>query len=324
MCHQGIRPSYLFPSHFRTKDPPGFGWSLLRAEFGNPRFLGVSPATFLCGTTSEWVCPHEAVSMCECVWLLYPEAGRWGCWAGPGEPRKASSGTISPSSSPALMSGPHGTSVARRAGGHVYLAPWGPGHMPRPTRAPLPLLSPEPPRFIKEPKDQIGVSGGVASFVCQATGDPKPRVTWNKKGKKVNSQRFEVSGWEGRGHSPGPAPPPDPTPTMGNIPTWSWLPLHRDPSLLPPPPWQVQGDTCSVRALPGSLVLPPLCCVASSNALPLWTFISQKGICNPVPMFIVRHTRFHILHACPQTYMRVSRTHVHTIPFACTDPVFCL
>lgn len=58
---------------------------------------------------------------------------------------------------------------------------------------PLPSLSPEPPRFIKEPKDQIGVSGGVASFVCQATGDPKPRVTWNKKGKKVNSQRFEVS-----------------------------------------------------------------------------------------------------------------------------------
>ena len=52
---------------------------------------------------------------------------------------------------------------------------------------------PEPPRFIREPKDQIGVSGGVASFVCQATGDPKPRVTWNKKGKKVNSQRFEVS-----------------------------------------------------------------------------------------------------------------------------------
>ncbi|KAG8519074.1 Receptor-type tyrosine-protein phosphatase S [Galemys pyrenaicus] len=50
----------------------------------------------------------------------------------------------------------------------------------------------QPPRFIKEPKDQIGVSGGVASFVCQAAGDPKPRVTWNKKGKKVNSQRFET------------------------------------------------------------------------------------------------------------------------------------
>ncbi|XP_013919277.1 PREDICTED: receptor-type tyrosine-protein phosphatase S-like [Thamnophis sirtalis] len=49
-----------------------------------------------------------------------------------------------------------------------------------------------PPQFIKHPVDQIGVSGGVASFVCQAMGDPKPRVTWNKKGKKVNSQRFET------------------------------------------------------------------------------------------------------------------------------------
>ncbi|EPY86326.1 receptor-type tyrosine-protein phosphatase S isoform 2 [Camelus ferus] len=55
----------------------------------------------------------------------------------------------------------------------------------------------EPPRFIKEPKDQIGVSGGVASFVCQATGDPRPRVTWNKKGKKVNSQRFETIEFDG-------------------------------------------------------------------------------------------------------------------------------
>uniref|UniRef100_A0A8D0GZE0 Receptor-type tyrosine-protein phosphatase S n=1 Tax=Sphenodon punctatus TaxID=8508 RepID=A0A8D0GZE0_SPHPU len=54
----------------------------------------------------------------------------------------------------------------------------------------LPCFS--PPEFIKKPVDQIGVSGGVASFVCQATGDPKPRVTWNKKGKKVNSQRFET------------------------------------------------------------------------------------------------------------------------------------
>lgn len=50
-----------------------------------------------------------------------------------------------------------------------------------------------PPRFTKVPIDQIGVSGGVVSFVCQASGDPKPRVSWNKKGKKVNSQRIEVS-----------------------------------------------------------------------------------------------------------------------------------
>lgn len=49
-----------------------------------------------------------------------------------------------------------------------------------------------PPKFTKTPTDQIGVSGGVASFVCQATGSPKPVVYWNKKGKKVNSQRIEV------------------------------------------------------------------------------------------------------------------------------------
>uniref|UniRef100_A0A3B4AB25 protein-tyrosine-phosphatase n=1 Tax=Periophthalmus magnuspinnatus TaxID=409849 RepID=A0A3B4AB25_9GOBI len=53
-------------------------------------------------------------------------------------------------------------------------------------------LSSAPPRFTKVPVDQIGVSGGVVSFVCQATGDPKPRVSWNKKGKKVNSQRIET------------------------------------------------------------------------------------------------------------------------------------
>ncbi|XP_029561450.1 receptor-type tyrosine-protein phosphatase S isoform X3 [Salmo trutta] len=48
------------------------------------------------------------------------------------------------------------------------------------------------PKFTKIPRDQIGVSGGVASFVCQASGDPKPMVNWNKKGKKVNSQRIET------------------------------------------------------------------------------------------------------------------------------------
>uniref|UniRef100_A0A8D0CGI7 protein-tyrosine-phosphatase n=1 Tax=Scleropages formosus TaxID=113540 RepID=A0A8D0CGI7_SCLFO len=54
------------------------------------------------------------------------------------------------------------------------------------------LFVESPPRFTKVPVDQIGVSGGVVSFVCQATGDPKPRVSWNKKGKKVNSQRIET------------------------------------------------------------------------------------------------------------------------------------
>lgn len=57
---------------------------------------------------------------------------------------------------------------------------------------PLSSLLSAPPKFTKVPTDQIGVSGGVASFVCQATGSPKPVVYWNKKGKKVNSQRIEV------------------------------------------------------------------------------------------------------------------------------------
>ncbi|XP_029308832.1 receptor-type tyrosine-protein phosphatase F isoform X8 [Cottoperca gobio] len=48
------------------------------------------------------------------------------------------------------------------------------------------------PGFVKSPEDQTGISGGVASFVCLASGDPKPRITWMKKGKKVSSQRFEV------------------------------------------------------------------------------------------------------------------------------------
>ncbi|XP_055206545.1 receptor-type tyrosine-protein phosphatase delta isoform X35 [Gorilla gorilla gorilla] len=49
-----------------------------------------------------------------------------------------------------------------------------------------------PPRFTRTPVDQTGVSGGVASFICQATGDPRPKIVWNKKGKKVSNQRFEV------------------------------------------------------------------------------------------------------------------------------------
>ncbi|XP_072295419.1 receptor-type tyrosine-protein phosphatase F-like [Eucyclogobius newberryi] len=48
------------------------------------------------------------------------------------------------------------------------------------------------PSFSQAPQDQTGISGGVASFVCRVSGDPKPRITWMKKGKKVSSQRFEV------------------------------------------------------------------------------------------------------------------------------------
>ncbi|KPP78766.1 receptor-type tyrosine-protein phosphatase delta-like, partial [Scleropages formosus] len=49
-----------------------------------------------------------------------------------------------------------------------------------------------PPKFLRTPTDQTGVQGGVASFICQAIGDPRPKIVWNKKGKKVTNQRFEV------------------------------------------------------------------------------------------------------------------------------------
>ncbi|XP_005951845.2 receptor-type tyrosine-protein phosphatase F [Haplochromis burtoni] len=54
-----------------------------------------------------------------------------------------------------------------------------------------------PPSFITFPVNQTGISGGVASFVCQARGEPKPRITWFKTGKKVSSQRFEVIEFDG-------------------------------------------------------------------------------------------------------------------------------
>uniref|UniRef100_A0AAR2L369 protein-tyrosine-phosphatase n=1 Tax=Pygocentrus nattereri TaxID=42514 RepID=A0AAR2L369_PYGNA len=46
------------------------------------------------------------------------------------------------------------------------------------------------------PALSTGVQGGVASFVCQATGDPQPRISWSRKGKKVTNQRFEVIEFE--------------------------------------------------------------------------------------------------------------------------------
>uniref|UniRef100_A0A8C6PJ56 Receptor-type tyrosine-protein phosphatase F n=1 Tax=Nothobranchius furzeri TaxID=105023 RepID=A0A8C6PJ56_NOTFU len=51
--------------------------------------------------------------------------------------------------------------------------------------------------FVRSPDDQTGISGGVVSFVCQAMGEPRPRITWTKKGKKVSSQRFEVKEFDG-------------------------------------------------------------------------------------------------------------------------------
>ncbi|KAJ8008280.1 hypothetical protein DPEC_G00103170 [Dallia pectoralis] len=70
-------------------------------------------------------------------------------------------------------------------------------HVGRPALLVLGLLllqadAETPPKFLRTPNDQTGVQGGVASFICQATGDPRPKIVWNKKGKKVSNQRFEV------------------------------------------------------------------------------------------------------------------------------------
>ncbi|XP_023608578.1 receptor-type tyrosine-protein phosphatase F [Myotis lucifugus] len=45
--------------------------------------------------------------------------------------------------------------------------------------------------FVKVPEDHTGLSGGVASFVCQVTGEPKPWITWLKNGEDSQLQRFE-------------------------------------------------------------------------------------------------------------------------------------
>ncbi|XP_063076289.1 roundabout homolog 2-like isoform X2 [Engraulis encrasicolus] len=58
--------------------------------------------------------------------------------------------------------------------------------------APANLYVRDNPRFIQIPKDQIVVSGETVSFLCQATGEPRPQVEWRKNGKKINSPRIEV------------------------------------------------------------------------------------------------------------------------------------
>lgn len=185
---------------------------------------------------------------------------------------------------------------------------WPPGPGPRagPIGASLlPALSPEPPRFIKEPKDQIGVSGGVASFVCQATGDPKPRVTWNKKGKKVNSQRFEVSRRRGRGGQPG-ASTPSPRGDDGgshrrrhrNGPQVSrgsrgWAPPQPGPCSPPPPP-------CGPSARPARP------CQAAHSAT-VSCVVSSKA---RVPEACLTLTRAHAQHHCSQEGVHTLHTRV--------------
>ena len=44
----------------------------------------------------------------------------------------------------------------------------------------------DPPVIREAPKDQIVRAGGIAAFLCVATGDPTPHITWRKNGNKIS------------------------------------------------------------------------------------------------------------------------------------------
>ncbi|XP_067118377.1 tyrosine-protein phosphatase Lar-like isoform X6 [Centruroides vittatus] len=60
-----------------------------------------------------------------------------------------------------------------------------------PHRAYVPYLT-NPPRIETAPHDQTVATGGIASFVCIAEGNPKPQIEWRKNGKRVTTQRYTV------------------------------------------------------------------------------------------------------------------------------------
>lgn len=55
-----------------------------------------------------------------------------------------------------------------------------------------PALCSDPPRIITAPKDQLIVTGRVATFVCAAIGNPKPQIEWRRNGKRLVTQRYTV------------------------------------------------------------------------------------------------------------------------------------
>ena len=56
--------------------------------------------------------------------------------------------------------------------------------------------------FVKEPEHAICQTlGGEVTFTCNATGKPRPSVTWERNGKElVNSSSFEIVP-DGKGYS---------------------------------------------------------------------------------------------------------------------------
>lgn len=50
----------------------------------------------------------------------------------------------------------------------------------------------ESPRITLAPKNQIVVNERVASFICTASGHPKPQIEWRKSGKRLVTLRYTV------------------------------------------------------------------------------------------------------------------------------------
>lgn len=146
--------------------------------------------------------------------------------------------------------------------------------------------------------------------MCQATGDPKPRVTWNKKGKKVNSQRFEVSGGEGGG--PGPVPPRQghgrsgPGGAAGTCPRRDvgsqGLSLPWDPCLLSGGPARPARSATVTACGPKPACLSPLSFILHSQTHTQCQR-SRKGT-RPVPALTEGHP-----HTCAQPGVRLSASH---------------
>jgi netrin-G3 ligand len=44
----------------------------------------------------------------------------------------------------------------------------------------------DPPSITVRPRDQQVRAGGIAAFLCKATGDPPPQLQWKKNGKRLS------------------------------------------------------------------------------------------------------------------------------------------
>ncbi|XP_076307988.1 tyrosine-protein phosphatase Lar-like isoform X2 [Tachypleus tridentatus] len=50
----------------------------------------------------------------------------------------------------------------------------------------------EPPRIVTAPRNQTVISGGVASFVCTALGNPKPIIEWRKGNRRLTVPHYTI------------------------------------------------------------------------------------------------------------------------------------